>query len=237
MNINFSEHGIYSNVLGYLGGVSWAMLVARTCQLYPNAVAATLIEKFFLVFSQWQWPQPVLLKQPDNVNLGFPVWDPRVNVGDRFHLMPIITPAYPQQNSTFNVSLSTRTIMQDAFENGLSVTEEIIMGKATWDKLFEPPNFFTKYKHYVILLASSLQAADQLEWCGLVESRIRHLIGQLERYPAITLAHINPEAYPPLEPDPEKQCSMWFIGLSFARSENLNVDLTYDIRNFVDTSK
>jgi len=71
-------HGIYSNVLGYLGGVSWAMLVARTCQLYPNAVAATLIEKFFLVFSQWKWPQPVLLKQPDNVNLGYPVWDPRV---------------------------------------------------------------------------------------------------------------------------------------------------------------
>ncbi|XP_029660130.1 poly(A) polymerase type 3-like [Formica exsecta] len=72
------RHGIYSNVLGYLGGVSWAMLVARTCQLYPNAVAATLIEKFFLVFSQWKWPQPVLLKQPDTVNLGYPVWDPRV---------------------------------------------------------------------------------------------------------------------------------------------------------------
>ncbi|XP_051170295.1 poly(A) polymerase type 3 isoform X2 [Leptopilina boulardi] len=229
------KHGIYSNVLGYLGGVSWAMLVARTCQLYPNAVAATLIEKFFLVFSQWTWPQPILLKQPDNVNLGFPVWDPRVNVGDRYHLMPIITPAYPQQNSTFNVSMSTRTIMQDAFENGLSLTEDIIMGRATWEKLFEPPNFFSKYKHYVILLASSLQADDQLEWCGLVESRIRHLIGQLERHPAITLAHINPEAYPPLEPESDKQCSMWFIGLSFAKSENLNVDLTYDIRNFVDT--
>lgn len=73
------EHGIYSNVMGYLGGVSWAMLVARTCQLYPNAVAATLVHKFFLVFSQWKWPQPVLLKQPDNVGLGFPVWDPRVS--------------------------------------------------------------------------------------------------------------------------------------------------------------
>lgn len=77
---SFLGHGIYSNVLGYLGGVSWAMLVARTCQLYPNAVAATLIEKFFLVFSQWKWPLPVLLKQPDNVNLGYPVWDPRVRI-------------------------------------------------------------------------------------------------------------------------------------------------------------
>lgn len=74
----FLGHGIYSNVLGYLGGVSWAMLVARTCQLYPNAAPSTLVHKFFLIFSKWQWPQPVLLKQPSSVNLGFVVWDPRV---------------------------------------------------------------------------------------------------------------------------------------------------------------
>lgn len=75
----FSEHGIYSNILGYLGGVSWAMLVARTCQLYPNAAPATLVHKFFLVFSKWKWPQPVLLQPPSSVSLGFPVWDPRVS--------------------------------------------------------------------------------------------------------------------------------------------------------------
>uniref|UniRef100_U3IGX9 polynucleotide adenylyltransferase n=3 Tax=Anas platyrhynchos TaxID=8839 RepID=U3IGX9_ANAPP len=47
------RRGIYSNMLGFLGGVSWAMLVARTCQLYPNALASTLVNKFFLVFSKW----------------------------------------------------------------------------------------------------------------------------------------------------------------------------------------
>ena len=45
--------GIYSNVLGFLGGVSWAMLVARVCQLYPRAAPATLVEKFFLVYNCW----------------------------------------------------------------------------------------------------------------------------------------------------------------------------------------
>uniref|UniRef100_A0A2K5DHA4 polynucleotide adenylyltransferase n=1 Tax=Aotus nancymaae TaxID=37293 RepID=A0A2K5DHA4_AOTNA len=44
------RHNIYSNILGFLGGVSWAMLVARTCQLYPNAIASTLVHKFFLYF-------------------------------------------------------------------------------------------------------------------------------------------------------------------------------------------
>lgn len=155
------------------------MLVARTCQLYPRAASATLVHKFFLIFSKWQWPQPVLLKQPANVSLGFATWDPRVNVTDRYHLMPIITPAYPQQNSTFNVSQSTRSIMMSEFQIGLQITDEIILGKTQWDKLFDPPPFFTKYKHFIILIVTSSSAKEHLEWTGLVESKLRFLIGKL----------------------------------------------------------
>ncbi|KAF7664609.1 hypothetical protein LDENG_00171690 [Lucifuga dentata] len=144
---------IYSNILGFLGGVSWAMLVARTCQLYPNATASTLVYKFFLVFSKWEWPYPVLLKQPEDCNLNLPVWDPRVTPSDRYHLMPIITPAYPQQNSTYNVSASTRAVMVDEFKQGLAITDDILQNKAEWSKLFEAPNFFQKYKYVLKCLS------------------------------------------------------------------------------------
>ncbi|CAN8031817.1 unnamed protein product [Ixodes persulcatus] len=151
------KHGVYSNVLGYLGGVSWAMLVARTCQLYPNAAAATLVHKFFLVFSQWPWPKPVLLKQPEENKLGFPVWDPRINVADRFHLMPIITPAYPQQNSTFNVSVSTRTIMRQEFKQELFFLLFLFcFCREAWRELFLRWRF--SFFYFFFLLTAILQS-------------------------------------------------------------------------------
>ncbi|CAH0697739.1 unnamed protein product [Spodoptera exigua] len=172
------RRGIFSNALSYPGGVSWAMLVARTCQLYPIALPATLVNKFFLIFYQWRWPLPVLLKRVDPDRLGFPVWDPRVNLADRYHLMPVITLAYPQQNSTFNVSASTRSVMVEELKIGLATTEEIMKGNCGWECLFDTPNFFPKYKYFIVLLASSSSPNDQLQWSGLVESKIRHLIGQ-----------------------------------------------------------
>ncbi|XP_032073009.1 poly(A) polymerase gamma [Thamnophis elegans] len=234
------RRGIYSNMLGFLGGVSWAMLVARTCQLYPTALASTLVHRFFLIFSKWEWPNPVLLKQPEESNLNLPVWDPRVNPADRYHLMPIITPAYPQQNSTYNVSTSTRAIMVEEFKYGLTVTDEILQGKSDWPKLLEPPNFFQKYKHYIVLTAVSSTEEHHLEWVGLVESKIRVLVGHLERNEFITLAHVNPQSFSGNR-DQYKESdyvSMWFLGIIFKKLENtesVSVDLTYDIQSFTDT--
>lgn len=44
---------IYSNVNGFFGGVAWAILVARICQLYPNAIAGAIVSRFFIIMYQW----------------------------------------------------------------------------------------------------------------------------------------------------------------------------------------
>ena len=233
-------HNIYYNILGFLGGVSWAMLGARTCQLYPNAIASTLVCTFFLVFSEWEWPNPVLLKEPEKRNLNLPVWDPRVNPSDRYHLMPIITPAYPQKNSTYHVSVSTRMVMIEECKQGLATTQEILLSKAKWSKVFKAPSFFQKYKHYIVLLASAPTEKQHLKWAGLVESKIRILVGNLEKNEFITVAHVTPQSFPaPKEnPDKEEFRTMWVIGLVLKKPENsevLSIDLTYDIQSFTDT--
>ncbi|CAB1438121.1 unnamed protein product [Pleuronectes platessa] len=70
-----SGRNIYSSKLGFLSGVSWDILVARICQFNPNVTASRL-------------------------GLAYP-YSSEGSTGDQYHLMLIITPAYPQQNSAF----------------------------------------------------------------------------------------------------------------------------------------
>jgi poly(A) polymerase len=72
--------GVYSNVIGYLGGVSWAILTARICQLYPHAPPSVIVSRFFRVYEQWQWPSPVILNAIRDAGLGAGrVWNPKIN--------------------------------------------------------------------------------------------------------------------------------------------------------------
>ncbi|XP_039051099.1 nuclear poly(A) polymerase 4-like isoform X2 [Hibiscus syriacus] len=224
---------VYSNVTGFLGGVNWALLVARVCQLYPNAIPSMLVSRFFRVYTQWRWPNPVMLCSIEEEELGFPVWDPRKNHRDRFHLMPIITPAYPCMNSSYNVSTSTLRVMMEQFQYGNIICEEIELSKAQWYALFEPYLFFEAYKNYLQVDIVSADTDDLLVWKGWVESRLRQLTLKIERD---TNGMLQCHPYPNEYVDKSKQFAhcAFFMGLQRKVGVSGQEGQQFDIRGTVD---
>ncbi|PIL37403.1 hypothetical protein GSI_01097 [Ganoderma sinense ZZ0214-1] len=183
------RRAIYSNVNGFLGGVAWAMLVARICQLWPNAVAGGIVTRFFTIMHQWLWPQPVLLKQIEDGPLHVRVWNPKLYPADRAHRMPIITPAYPSMCATHNVTQSTQMIMTEEFKKASEIVQKVLHNKARWSDLFSKHDFFHKYRYYLQVIASTGSAELQVKWSGTVESRVRQLVMKLEFVESLALAH------------------------------------------------
>ncbi|KAH8585258.1 pap2p poly A polymerase [Cryptosporidium sp. chipmunk genotype I] len=180
--------GIYSNVLGYLGGISWAILTARICQLYPNAAPSQIINRFFYIYKTWQWKNPVILCEikevPKNTPglMGFRVWNPNLNPQDRAHVMPIITPAFPSMNSTHNVTHTTLRVITDELQRAYQIIQDIENDKATWHDVWSPFLFFEKHKHFIQIKMLSNNEQAFHKWIGWIESKLRFLVRKLETF-------------------------------------------------------
>ncbi|KAI1184444.1 Poly(A) polymerase central domain-containing protein [Nemania serpens] len=183
------RRAIYGNIIGFPGGVVWAMMIARVCQLYPKATSATIVAKFFLVMKTWPWPLPIQLKHMEDGPLNVRVWNPKVYKSDSFHLMPVITPAYPQMCATFNITKSTKAIIQRELERGVELTGEILGSGRPWKDLFVKHTFFTHdHKYYLAVIATSSTNEAHKIWSGFVESKVRILVSELERHSSVALA-------------------------------------------------
>lgn len=184
------RRAIYGNIMGFPGGVAWAMLVARICQLYPYAVSATIVGKFFHILTRWTWPQPVLLKPIEDGPLQVRVWNPKLYAMDRSHRMPIITPAYPSMCATHNITSSTQKVIMAELVRGGQIMDDIMVGRKSWADLFTKHDFFHRYKYYLsIIAATNGTAEDHLKWSGLVESKLRLLVQKLELLGTIEISH------------------------------------------------
>ena len=177
-------HGLYSNVLGFLGGVNWAILVAWVCMRNEDATAPTCLWHFMRTFSQWQWPKPVtivsILRHPPSGMTPISVWNPLLNPRDGAHIMPIITPAYPSMNSSYNVGHPQLRRMQQELCRGKHILAGINAGKNTWNDLFAGNDFFRQHVHYLQVIIVARGAEDFRAWFGICESRLRVLITSLE---------------------------------------------------------
>ncbi|QRN99832.1 DUF504 domain-containing protein [Archangium violaceum] len=125
--------GVYSHALGYLGGLSWAVLVAWACTRAPREASRSdsgLLAHFFETFASWPWPRPVTLT-PETA---------RYQLGNLRDIMPVVAPTLPPRNSARNVSRSTLRVLGDELARARDVVRRARTADsmAAWDALFEP---------------------------------------------------------------------------------------------------
>ncbi|CAK0868634.1 unnamed protein product [Prorocentrum cordatum] len=232
------RRGIYSNILGFFGGITWSLLVARVCQLYPHYSPSQLTHRFFRLWAQWDWRKPVLLCEitdPANVPgmTEFKVWNPKTNPADRQHLMPVITPAFPSMNSTYNVTETTKRIMLEEFKRGYETMKNVEARKATWSQVTEPFPFFTRFGHFLWLEVLAKTDEAYTKFSGFVESKLRFLVMELEAATGMitSVVHPNPVQYDLCGTDPvwPQGCGM-FVGFCFSREQGAVPGQTVDLR-------
>lgn len=103
--------------------------------------------------------------------------------------MPVITPAYPQMCATFNITHSTKAIIQRELERGAVIAEDIQTKRRPWKDLFTKHTFFTTdHKYYLAVITTSTTKEAHKIWSGFVESKVRVLVGDVERHTSIAIA-------------------------------------------------
>ncbi|KAF2749397.1 Poly(A) polymerase [Sporormia fimetaria CBS 119925] len=176
-----NRRAIYGAVFGFPGGVAWAIMVARICQLYPFACGATILAKFFNLMLKWHWPRPVMLKHIEEGSLNLRVWNPQIYPQDKAHLMPVITPAFPAMCSTHTIMHSTKGVLLEEFQRADNLVNQIHAGRKSWMDLFDGHTFFTKdHKYYLSVVAASRNKEAHGTFSGLVQSKVRLLVKGIE---------------------------------------------------------
>ena len=174
------KRGIYSNAIGYPGGVAWAILVAKICILYPKCRANILIRKFFEVYADWDWNNPVQINQiKEDVGFTCPVTVWKKDIKDHCPFY-IITPAYPAQNTNAGTNQILKRVMIDEFQMFKEYSKKINIddekNEYTWKELFKGLNLLEGYKYFLQIDILSMHKNDLKEWDGYIESRFRKLV-------------------------------------------------------------
>jgi poly(A) polymerase len=167
--------GVYSHALGYLGGFSWAVLVAWACLRAPRESSHAeepLLAYFFEMFAAWPWPLPVTLTP------GTARYTPE---GKR-DLMPVVAPTLPPRNTARNVSRSTLRVLRDELTRARELLRQA-RGEGTaeaWEALFAPMDLSQQMPARVVVSLEAASREERQVAAGWVLGHLTALVYRLE---------------------------------------------------------
>merc|ERR1712061_516970 len=109
----------------------------------------------------------------------------------RIECMPIITPAYPSMNCSANANKATREILLEEFSKAKKIVEETLSTKSIkptkWYKILDPYIFFKFFKYFIVLEISSNNEKKIKILNGLIRSKIRNLVVEINLHAKVRL--------------------------------------------------
>mmetsp|Transcript_6437 Transcript_6437/g.11224 ORF Transcript_6437/g.11224 Transcript_6437/m.11224 type:complete len:459 (+) Transcript_6437:394-1770(+) len=218
------KRGLYSNILGFLGGAAWSILVAKVCRMYPHQTSSQLLFKLFKLLYVWDWNTPIALRpldpQPDLPHL------PKWSATDK-QTVNILTPAFPAFNTAYCITRTSLRLLLSEVELALKITSEVVIDRAPWTHLFCDLDFFQTYHHLlqIEVLATSLQ--DFQSWHGLVQNKLKFLVLDIENSPSSPHVRLLPRSFQ-ISDRQYTHSVAYFIGLRASGEQ----DLRFPVANF-----
>lgn len=148
--------------------------------MHPNLNASELVYTFFIFCTEWNWSVPIKFYNDY----------PQESIKIQCSAMSII--AMDKLNCAHNVTPDNRRIILEAFKLGKQAMDLILFDDKSWSTLFAKPQFYGKYKHYVMISALCYLKDKKNMWSSLVESKIRLLLQSMSNRKEFTKIHLNP---------------------------------------------
>lgn len=109
-------------MFGYLTGISCAVMVAKIHQDFPDYEVVDLVFKFFEVYSQSDWKNPVTIKFGGKMDITS--WKNALDNVDG-DLMAILSPNYELRNTTQRVQGPTFDTLLSEFRRAADIMKQI----------------------------------------------------------------------------------------------------------------
>ncbi|KAL3092925.1 hypothetical protein niasHT_020308 [Heterodera trifolii] len=236
---------ILSNELGYFNGQMLLLMLSKVFLLFPNSSLPFLIDRFFFIYSNWNWPMPVqLAKISDKKFGGFLSWSPYrewfwrrqfawENLGKeakkniRMELaISVITPTFPERNMAKNVNNSSAKVLKNELKKALAKIrnkkdENAIIGPIRMSKFSE------KFENFVVFKCFGT-SFNVKNFCAFVGQRLRYELLEFVENPLafwVDFCHVFPKAIAlsKCPTDGSKMCELaWIVGIQMAPNQKAN---------------
>eukprot|EP01083_Nonionella_stella_P050029 133192_1 len=192
------QRAIYSNVMGFLGGISWSIMTALICIQHPKAInCVEIIKEFFAKYKDYdEYPtSSICLDHALYDKMYDDDKDDEISFNDFIEyrrnefaeIMPILTPARPSMNCAYNVIESTKSLIIEELRRGYEITTTT--SAIDWNQLFSVRHLIdTTSAIYddenVYIRIQCVPDPTNLfykKWSAFVESKIRNLVKKLNR--------------------------------------------------------